>query len=119
MAGDAIIVRPIGPIDSLAAMTELLHSAYARLGAMGFNYTAWTRPRRSHANGLPGERASLPSMTEYWLALSCSMGLGDRTDALGMSELRSQSLVSSVCGPTIKDAGLAQGFFAKLRRLEF
>jgi len=40
MAGDAIIVRPIGPIDSLAAMTELLHSAYARLGAMGFNYTA-------------------------------------------------------------------------------
>ena len=126
MAGDAIIVRPIGPIDSLAAMTELLHSAYARLGAMGFNYTAAdqteeiTRERVAGGTCLVAvDDASLPSMTEYWLALSCSMGLGDRTDALGMSELRSQSLVSSVCGPTIKDAGLAQGFFAKLRRLEF
>jgi hypothetical protein len=35
-----IIIRPIDPTDSLAAITVLLHSAYARLGAMGFNYTA-------------------------------------------------------------------------------
>jgi GNAT superfamily N-acetyltransferase len=35
-----IIVRPIDSTDCLATITELLHSAYARLGAMGFNYTA-------------------------------------------------------------------------------
>jgi GNAT superfamily N-acetyltransferase len=35
-----MIIRRISPDDSFTAMTELLHSAYARLGAMGFNYTA-------------------------------------------------------------------------------
>jgi hypothetical protein len=35
-----IFIRPIDSTDSLATITELLHSAYARLGAMGFNYTA-------------------------------------------------------------------------------
>jgi GNAT superfamily N-acetyltransferase len=35
-----MIIRPLSPEDSLTTMTELLHSAYARLGAMGFNYTA-------------------------------------------------------------------------------
>ena len=35
-----MIVRPLAPTDSIAAMTDLLHAAYARLGAMGFNYTA-------------------------------------------------------------------------------
>jgi hypothetical protein len=34
------IIRPINATDSRAAMTELLHAAYAQLGAMGFNYTA-------------------------------------------------------------------------------
>jgi hypothetical protein len=35
-----VIIRQMEPTDSLATITELLHSAYARLGAMGFNYTA-------------------------------------------------------------------------------
>ncbi len=35
-----LIVRAFGPTDSIPAMTGLLHAAYARLGAMGFNYTA-------------------------------------------------------------------------------
>ena len=34
------IIRPINATDSRTAMTELLHAAYAQLGAMGFNYTA-------------------------------------------------------------------------------
>lgn len=37
---DAIIVRPLDARDSLHELTALLHRAYARLGAMGLNYTA-------------------------------------------------------------------------------
>lgn len=33
-------IRRIEPHDSLEALTELLHRAYARLGAMGFRYLA-------------------------------------------------------------------------------
>ena len=36
----AVTIRPLASTDSLAAMTRLLHAAYARLSAMGFNYTA-------------------------------------------------------------------------------
>lgn len=35
-----VTIRPLGPTDSLAELTSLLHRAYARLGAMGLNYTA-------------------------------------------------------------------------------
>lgn len=35
-----LIVRPISSTDSLDELTALLHRAYARLGAMGLNYTA-------------------------------------------------------------------------------
>ena len=35
-----LVVRALAPKDSIVAMTELLHAAYAGLGAMGFNYTA-------------------------------------------------------------------------------
>ncbi len=35
-----ISVRPLAPDDSLTAITVLLHAAYARLAAMGLNYTA-------------------------------------------------------------------------------
>jgi len=34
------VVRPFSPSDSLQELTHLIHSAYARLGAMGLNYTA-------------------------------------------------------------------------------
>lgn len=33
-------IRPLAPADSLADLTSLLHRAYARLAAMGLNYTA-------------------------------------------------------------------------------
>jgi GNAT superfamily N-acetyltransferase len=33
-------IRPLAPSDSHEALTALLHRAYARLGAMGLNYTA-------------------------------------------------------------------------------
>jgi GNAT superfamily N-acetyltransferase len=36
----AVQVRPLAPSDSLDALTALLHRAYARLGAMGLNFTA-------------------------------------------------------------------------------
>ena len=35
-----LIIRPLSPEDSIDALTTLLHRAYARLGAMGLNYTA-------------------------------------------------------------------------------
>lgn len=34
------VLRPLAPADSLEALTALLHRAYARLAAMGLNYTA-------------------------------------------------------------------------------
>jgi GNAT superfamily N-acetyltransferase len=33
-------IRPLAPTDSIHDLTGLLHRAYARLGAMGLNYTA-------------------------------------------------------------------------------
>ncbi|MGY2051431.1 GNAT family N-acetyltransferase [Methylobacterium sp. JK268] len=35
-----MLIRPLQSGDSIAALTQLLHAAYARLGEMGFNYTA-------------------------------------------------------------------------------
>lgn len=35
-----MIIRELAPTDSIPEMTALLHAAYARLGGMGFNYTA-------------------------------------------------------------------------------
>ena len=34
------LIRTLQPSDSLHELTALLHRAYARLGAMGLNYTA-------------------------------------------------------------------------------
>ena len=39
-----MVIRPLQITDSIAVLTELLHSAYAKLGAMGFNYTAVDQP---------------------------------------------------------------------------
>jgi GNAT superfamily N-acetyltransferase len=36
----AVALRPLAPSDSLETITALLHRAYARLAAMGLNYTA-------------------------------------------------------------------------------
>lgn len=36
----APVLRPLAPSDSLEALTALLHRAYARLAAMGLNFTA-------------------------------------------------------------------------------
>lgn len=33
-------IRPLAPTDSFDELTALLHAAYARLAALGFNYTA-------------------------------------------------------------------------------
>lgn len=39
-----ITLRPLVPQDSLAALTALLHKAYAALGARGWNFTAVDQP---------------------------------------------------------------------------
>ena len=55
---DAISIRPIGPDDSIEALTDLLHRAYAALGANGWNYTSvdqtveMTRERLAEGTGL-------------------------------------------------------------------
>jgi GNAT superfamily N-acetyltransferase len=38
--GSAVTLRPLAAHDDLAALTALLHRAYARLAAMGLNFTA-------------------------------------------------------------------------------
>ena len=40
-------IRDIEPEDSVEELTELLHSAYARLGEMGMNYTAVDQATRT------------------------------------------------------------------------
>ena len=40
LAQDELELRTFGPGDSIVELTQLLHRAYARLGAMGLNYTA-------------------------------------------------------------------------------
>ena len=37
-------IRLLTPTDSITELTTLLHAAYARLGTMGFNYTAVDQP---------------------------------------------------------------------------
>jgi GNAT superfamily N-acetyltransferase len=36
----AVVLRPLAASDSLESLTAMLHRAYARLGALGLNYTA-------------------------------------------------------------------------------
>ena len=47
-------IRPLQPDDSLAALTALLHRAYARLGALGLNYTAVDQDEASTARRVAG-----------------------------------------------------------------
>jgi GNAT superfamily N-acetyltransferase len=61
---DAVpVVRTLSPSDSLEELTALLHRGYARLAAMGFNYTAvdqsveTTRRRATRGTCLVAERA--------------------------------------------------------------
>lgn len=39
-----ILIRPLDASDSIAAITELLHRAYAELGAQGLRFTAVDQP---------------------------------------------------------------------------
>lgn len=44
MSLEGIIIRPLAESDSLVELTNLLHRAYAKLAAMGLNYTAVDQP---------------------------------------------------------------------------
>lgn len=56
-----LLIRPLADHDSIDELTALLHRAYARLGAMGLNYTAVdqspqvTRQRLEGGQGLVAE----------------------------------------------------------------
>lgn len=47
-------IRPLQPTDSLVDITHLLHRAYARLGAMGLNYTAVNQTPETTAARMAG-----------------------------------------------------------------
>jgi GNAT superfamily N-acetyltransferase len=48
------IIRTLDPSDSLVELTELLHRAYANLGAMGLNYTAVDQTPATTAQRIAG-----------------------------------------------------------------
>ena len=51
----AFTIRPLAPTDSLEALTDLLHRAYAPLGAAGMSYTAVDQAvERTRARALGG-----------------------------------------------------------------
>ncbi len=47
-------IRPLRPDDSLAELTALLHKAYARLGALGLNYTVVDQDEATTARRVAG-----------------------------------------------------------------
>jgi GNAT superfamily N-acetyltransferase len=47
-------IRPLSATDSLQELTELLHRAYARLAAMGLNYTAVNQSSEVTAQRIEG-----------------------------------------------------------------
>lgn len=49
-----LTIRPLRPTDSLEQLTRLLHRGYARLGAMGLNYTAVDQPVETTAARIAG-----------------------------------------------------------------
>lgn len=49
-----VSIRPLARDDSLAAVTQLLHRAYARLGASGLNFTAVNQSEAVTANRIHG-----------------------------------------------------------------
>jgi GNAT superfamily N-acetyltransferase len=51
-----LLLRPLAPSDSLEALTALLHRAYARLAAMGLNYTAVDQSVETTARRVGGGR---------------------------------------------------------------
>ena len=53
---DSPVLRPLAPADSLVALTALLHRAYARLAAMGLNYTAVDQSLETTARRVAGGR---------------------------------------------------------------
>ena len=108
-----IIVRPIDSTDCLATITELLHSAYARLGAMGFNYTAVDQTEETTRKRVAGGTCLVAVDGCERLALLCSMILVDRRGVSGMRNLESRLLVNSGSGPSDRDGELAPAFLAK------
>jgi hypothetical protein len=108
-----VIVRPIDSKDCLATITELLHSAYARLGAMGFNYTAvdqteeTTRRRIAGGTCLVAVDGYEPVGTIMFYEPGRSKGVR------GMSNLESRLLANLESAPSDRDVGLVPAFFAK------
>jgi GNAT superfamily N-acetyltransferase len=49
-----LTVRALSSNDSVVALTQLLHRAYARLGTMGLNYTAVDQPPEVTAKRIEG-----------------------------------------------------------------
>lgn len=54
-----LTIRTLSPSDSIEALTHLLHRAYARLGAMGLNYTAVDQTPEVTAQRLAGGQCFL------------------------------------------------------------
>jgi len=65
---DDLRLRPLAPSDSIVELTLLLHRAYARLGAMGLNYTAVDQSPDVTAR-------RLGSVTHRWLQRIAEEGL--------------------------------------------
>jgi GNAT superfamily N-acetyltransferase len=47
-------IRHLAPTDSITELTEILHRAYAKLGAIGLNYTAVDQPSEVTARRIAG-----------------------------------------------------------------
>src|SRR5688572_18444798 len=68
---DPVILRLLGPDDSLEDLTALLHRAYAELAARGFNYTASYQDAAA-----TGRRCAVG---ECWLAVADGVVAGTAT----------------------------------------
>lgn len=103
------IIRPLEPTDDLIELTELVHAAYAPLGAMGLNYTGVDQPSEVTAERLSAGEAWVAEDAEGALVATATLTYPDPYDpCVYFRDLSQLTLNQFAVHPAYQGAGLGR-----------
>lgn len=103
------IIRPLEPTDDLIELTELVHAAYAPLGALGLNYTGVDQSPEVTADRLAAGEAWVAEDSEGALVATATLTYPDPYDhCVYFRDLSQLTLNQFAVHPAYQGAGLGR-----------